>query len=65
VSLVYNAGPDPLRGHLGADIKAGEYEQAADEFLKWNHVHGVVVDGLTRRREAERELFLTSSSGAV
>lgn len=27
------------------------------EWLKWNHVHGVVSNGLTRRRKAELELF--------
>lgn len=35
-----------------------DYAGAADEFLKWNKDNGVVVRGLTRRREAERKLFL-------
>jgi lysozyme len=31
----------------------------ASEFLKWCKADGVVVEGLKRRREAEKELFLT------
>jgi lysozyme len=37
----------------GLNIKA-----AADQFLVWNHVNGIVNAGLTRRRTAERALFL-------
>jgi GH24 family phage-related lysozyme (muramidase) len=44
---------------LLAKLKAGDIAGAADEFLKWNHAGGVVVDGLTRRRQAERALFLS------
>ena len=32
---------------------------AADEFLKWNKAGGRVLAGLTRRRQAERKMFLT------
>jgi len=45
---------------LLAKLNAGDIAGAADEFLKWNHAGGVVVDGLTRRRQAERALFLTT-----
>ncbi|MEI6730583.1 MAG: lysozyme, partial [Pseudomonadota bacterium] len=31
---------------------------AAEQFIKWNHAGGVALDGLTRRRQAERQLFL-------
>lgn len=31
---------------------------AADQLLRWNHAGGKVVRGLTRRREAERAVFL-------
>lgn len=34
------------------------WPEVADEFLRWNHVGGVVSPGLTRRRMAERALFL-------
>jgi GH24 family phage-related lysozyme (muramidase) len=28
------------------------------EFLKWNHYGGRILEGLTRRRKAERHLLL-------
>jgi lysozyme len=43
-------------------INNRDYTGAADEFLKWNHANGKVVAGLTRRREAERKMFLSSVS---
>ncbi|MGC6204762.1 glycoside hydrolase family protein [Citrobacter werkmanii] len=36
-----------------------DYTGAADEFLRWNKAGGKVLNGLTRRREAERSLFLS------
>lgn len=35
-----------------------EFIEAADQFLRWNKAGGVVYKGLTRRRQAERTLFL-------
>jgi lysozyme len=40
-----------------------DYIGAAEEFLRWNKDNGKVVAGLTRRRKAERDLFL-SGTGA-
>lgn len=37
---------------------AGDHQGAAAEFAKWNKAGGVVMAGLTRRREAERKLYL-------
>jgi GH24 family phage-related lysozyme (muramidase) len=37
----------------------GNYEAAAKEFPRWNKAGGKVLRGLTRRREAEKQLFLT------
>ncbi len=59
VSLVFNTGAAPLTHTLGTLLNAGNYANAADEFLKWNHAGGKISNGLTRRREAERELFLS------
>lgn len=62
VSLVFNTGNAPLLGPLGRalnQVYEPDYGLAANEFLHWNHVKGKVVFGLTRRREAERALFLT------
>ncbi|ELS04063.1 phage-related lysozyme (muraminidase) [Xenococcus sp. PCC 7305] len=43
-------------------LNAGDYEGAANEFVRWNkaHIRGkkVPLAGLTRRREAEKQLFL-------
>lgn len=59
VSLSFNCGEGPLRGTLGTLMQNNLFPAAADEFLRWNHAGGRVLDGLTKRREEERELFLT------
>lgn len=63
VSLAYNIGTNALQGSSVARyIKAGSMNKAADAFLLWNKgkVKGrrVVLNGLVRRREAERKMFL-------
>jgi lysozyme len=60
VSFAYNLGLGALHGStLLKLVNQNQFDAAANEFSKWNHAGGVVVDGLTRRREAERQLFLT------
>lgn len=59
VSLVFNIGSFPLLGTLGIKLNNGDYEGAADEFQRWCHAGGQVVEGLVRRRDAEKALFLT------
>jgi len=45
--------------HLVASLNAGDFAGAAQQFLNINHAaDGTVLPGLTRRREAERKLFL-------
>ena len=59
VSFTYNLGARSLStSTLLRKINAGDYAGAADEFLRWNKAGGKVLKGLTRRREAERALFL-------
>lgn len=59
VSFVYNLGRGALSSStLLKKLNSGDMQGAADEFLKWDHAGGVVVAGLTRRRQAERDLFL-------
>lgn len=59
VSFAYNVGTTALAAStLLKRINAGDFTKAADEFLKWDHAGGVVLAGLTRRRQAERALFL-------
>lgn len=59
-SFTYNVGCWAFRkSHLLTYLNADDYEAAADQFLRWNHADGKVVDGLTKRRESERNLFLS------
>ena len=58
-SWAYNVGVGAARrSTLIRKLNQGEYEQAADELLRWNKAGVKVVNGLTRRRKAEREMFL-------
>ena len=60
VSFTYNLGSRSLStSTLLRKLNAGDYAGAADEFLSWNKAGGKVLNGLTRRREAERALFLS------
>jgi lysozyme len=68
-SWIYNLGEGNLRiSNLLRLLNNGDYEGAADEFLKWNKQRNKktgqleVLSGLTKRREKERELFLTPVS---
>jgi len=58
VSFAYNCGVGNLEGStLMRMHKAGNYEGAAGQFLRWNKAAGKVMRGLTRRREAEAKLY--------
>lgn len=62
--FVFNLGSGALLGStLLKKLNARDYPGAADEFPRWDkaHVDGEVktLPGLTRRRAAERTLFLT------
>jgi GH24 family phage-related lysozyme (muramidase) len=35
----------------------GEFEAAAEEFLKWNKAGGKVLKGLDKRRRGEKALY--------
>lgn len=60
VSFAYNLGSRSLStSTLLRKLNAGDYAGAADEFPRWNEAGGQVLAGLTRRREAERALFLS------
>lgn len=60
VSFAYNCGVNALKGSTLLKMLNGgsKKEDVADQFLRWNKAGGKVVNGLTRRREAERSLFL-------
>jgi lysozyme len=58
-SFVFNVGVGNfMRSTLLRRINEQKFEQAADEFLRWNRAGGKIMAGLTRRREAERRRFL-------
>jgi lysozyme len=60
VSFAYNVGLGNLQSStLRMKYNRGDYQGAADEFLKWTKAGGKVLNGLVRRREAERALFLS------
>jgi lysozyme len=63
VSFVFNLGAGNFCGStLLKKLNANDVFGAADEFLRWNKVNGQVLAGLTRRREAERTLFLSDTN---
>lgn len=39
----------------------GDFEKAANQFLRWVHAGGKVLEGLKSRREAEKALFLSNA----
>lgn len=60
VSFSFNCGCFNLeQSTLLRKLNEGDFQQAALEFLKWDHQKGKVLPGLTRRREAEKALFET------
>lgn len=59
VSFVYNVGPSAFAGSTMLRlINQGLYADAARQFQRWNKAGGEVLPGLTRRRAAERDLFM-------
>lgn len=60
VSFSFNLGLGNLSSStLLKKLNAGDYEGASLEFERWNKAGGKVLNGLTRRRLAEKELFLS------
>lgn len=60
VSWFYNLGaPKVKNSTLLRLLNQMRYAEAAEEFLKWVSPGSANEAGLTRRREAERKLFLT------
>ncbi|WP_323119106.1 lysozyme [Burkholderia alba] len=60
ISFAFNLGAGRLRSStLARYLNAGAAARAADQFLVWNKAGGKPLAGLTRRRQAERQLFLS------
>lgn len=57
LSLAYNIGPGAYCKSSVARLQnAGHPAAACDAFLKWNRAAGMVMRGLTKRREHERSM---------
>ncbi|MFB2833299.1 glycoside hydrolase family protein [Floridanema evergladense] len=62
VCFSYNVGARSLfESTLLKRLNEGKIQEAADEFLRWDKAGGQVFLGLSRRRRAERALFLSQS----
>lgn len=60
VAFAFNVGLGNLQNStLLRLLNQGQYQEAADQLLRWNKAGGKILAGLTRRREAERALFMT------
>jgi lysozyme len=60
VSFVYNIGGTNFSSStLLKLLNQKKYEDAALQFLRWNKQAGKVLNGLTKRRQAEKDLFLS------
>jgi lysozyme len=58
VSFAYNVGNGNFNSStLLRWLNQGNYKEASSQLLKWNKSKGVVLNGLTRRRKAEKALF--------
>lgn len=59
VSLAYNIGVSAFaKSSVVRQLNAGNKQKAGDAFLMWDKAGGKTLLGLTRRRNAERKLFL-------
>ena len=60
VSFVYNIGSGNFeKSTLLKKVNQSDFIGASLEFEKWNKASGKVLNGLTKRRLAEKELFLS------
>ncbi len=58
VSFAYNIGNGNFNSStLLRWLNQGNYKEASIQLLRWNKSKGVVLNGLTKRRKAEKELF--------
>jgi lysozyme len=58
VDFCFNVGSGKLAAStLLKDLNAGQYAQAAEQLLRWDHVGSQEMAGLKARREAEFQLW--------
>ena len=62
VSFSFNCGAGALKtSTLLQKLNSSDYNGTANEFLKWNKSNGKVLNGLVKRRQEEKELFLKTN----
>ena len=62
VSFSFNCGVGALKtSTLLQKLNSSDYNGAANEFPRWNKSNGKVLNGLVRRRQEEKELFLKTN----
>jgi lysozyme len=61
VSFAYNVGVSAMRGSTLVRLLNARIDRSlvAQQFSRWSYAGGKLLDGLLRRRERERDLFLT------
>ena len=58
VSFAYNIGNGNFNSStLLRWLNQGNYKEASMQLLRWNRSKGIVLNGLTKRRKAEKALF--------
>lgn len=58
VSFAYNIGNGNFNSStLLRWLNQGNYKEASIQLLRWNKSKGIVLNGLTKRRKAEKALF--------
>ena len=57
VVLAYNIGLANFGSSTLLRMVNAQDPSASAQFLRWNRANGQVMDGLTRRRQAEKDLF--------
>ncbi|MDW8136260.1 MAG: lysozyme [Thermodesulfobacterium sp.] len=59
LSFTFNVGVYAFKAStLRRKVNAKEWQEAADQFLRWVYAGGRKLPGLVRRRQEERKLFL-------
>ena len=58
VSWTYNLGPSNLKSSTMLRVlNEGKYDEVPAQMLRWNKAGGKELEGLTRRRQAEADMF--------
>jgi lysozyme len=66
ISFIFNCGSGAFQAStLRQKLNRGEYSNAANKLLRWVHAKGVKLQGLVKRRQLERFLFLSETVQAT